>query len=243
MTVKTVAMVARREIKKLAEAKRAIVTNEGWMNNATGAGFTGIQSWVVNALSFLTVGTDDNQYLGNEIIDPLLVFKGAVRVQWLDFLGLMGGILPTVQITVTLFAANDDTAIVVPRSVTTGEESAIWIRYPDNNQRGVMNTQNITVIKRKTLVLRPTRSNPAGGTTGSPTEIYSFKITKRLRGKKEFETVASPVGQPDPSNTTVLKGYNYYWHVSKIHSSPFVSATTNQPVQIFGDRYVYYKDP
>lgn len=239
--MKKVAVVARREIKKLAEAKRAVVVNEQWMNGSTNMNFTGIQSFVVNALSFMTVGTADYQFLGNEIIDPLLVFKGAVRVDWGGFINATPNVVPTVTILITLFAANDDTAIVAPRSTTAAEDTAIWIRYPDNSVMGTMNTQNVTVLKRKKIVLRPTSGTVLS--SNFPQEVRSFKLVKRLRGKKEFETSTSNPGSGQPTTLTILKGWNYYWHISKVHSSGFPGSVVNQPVQIYADRWVYYRDP
>lgn len=230
--------MAKREIMKLAEHKRALTSNEAWMGGPTAAGFTGTQTWVVNAFSFLAVGTADYQYVGNEILDPLLVFRGAVNINW-GPLAISAGVMPTIQIQLTLIAANDDTSIVGPRSTTSGEDAALWVRYPDNNMLQQFNTQNLTILKRKTMIFRPRGVNSTQNLENE--ELRTFKVVKKLRGKKEFET-ATPIGGV-PAPQPVLKGWNYYWVMSRTSSGPFPNATTTNPVTIVGDRYVYFRDP
>jgi len=217
---------------------------EDWFNLGTGAGFSGIQTWMVNAFSFLAPGVTDETFMGNEIIDPLLVFRGAVTIDWLA-LSRAAQYTPTVEFDVWLIAVNDQTSIITPRSTTTPEDTGLFIRYPGRNMTPVMNTQNVTVLRKKRIRFSPREIGTASASsTGySQLETRNFKITKKLRGKKEFETTVPNVAVPTATPQAWLKGYNYFWVMTKMQNAGFPAAAINQPIDVEVDRYVYFKDP
>lgn len=242
--VKIARSVARREIKSLSESKRVAIVNEGWNNGSTPAGFSGLSTYIVNAFSALGPAVTDEGFMGNEIIDPLLVLRGAIEINW-SALATAANATPTVAIDIYLIAVNDDTSIVNPRSTTTGEDAALWIRYPDGRFTSQMNTQNVTVLKKKKMRFSPRNLVPvqAGSTFYAQLETRNFKMVKRLRGKKQFETAVQNVGQPVAVPQTWLKGWNFYYVITRSTNTAWSSATVVSPVRTFVDRYVYFKDP
>lgn len=233
---------AKREIMKLAESKRAILFNEQYNYIAgLGAGDANYDTYISNAIMNISTGSADQQFTGNAIISPLVVLKGTVRLDW-GPITLSTGNLPTYRVDVTLVAVNEQfSATTTARITSIAEDNTLYVRHPSANIRWMFNAQNVTVIKRKTMMFTPRMLPYAGTTVPTALELRPFKVAKRLKGNKEFETEFTAGGTA--TITPYLKGWNFYWVVSSACSNQVGTAITGaNPLQITADRYMYFKD-
>lgn len=233
----------------MAETKRQFVFNEAW-NHLSNLGVSdpGGDIYIVNAFSSIAVGPGDTEFIGNQIIDPLIALKLSVQINWL---ALQQALLatPTVLVDVMLIAINDTivnaSAPGQPRLTTLAEDSTFFVKHPSIDQRWMLNSQSVTVIKRKRLKFScrdiPTVVNTStGANTFSPLETRVIKISKRLRGTKTYETQFSTGGVE--TRQPFLKGWNFYWLCINQTNATYVNAVTANPVRLIGDRYLYFKD-
>lgn len=225
----------------MAESKRAFVFGERWNTNAgIGIGDTNQDIFIANAFGFIAVGAGDEQFTGNEILDPMVALKLSVRVNW-GPLSEGVGVMPTLRVDAYLIAVNEQHAsTVTPRLTSLAEDGGMFMRYPDVDLNWMMNSQSTTVIKRKRLILSPRGVNSVLNLQNR--ETRNMKIAKRLKGKKEFETSFATNGTQ--TRSPYLKGYNFYWLVITQGNATYVQAPVSglNPIVVTGDRYVYYKD-
>lgn len=227
---------------KLAESKRALLYNEQYNYTAgLGAGDANYDTYLSNAILALNTGSQDNQLIGNAILSPLLVLRGTIRVNWLAIIGSTG-FIPTYRVDITLIATNDQfSSSNVARITSIAEDNTLYLRHVTTDLRWQFNSQSVTVIKRKTIMFNPHNVTFPGGSGASPMEVRPFKITKRLKGTKEFESEYTAGGTY--TTTPFLKGWNYYWVVTSACSNTIGTAVVGgNPIQITGDRYMYFKD-
>ncbi|QCO93524.1 capsid protein [Gopherus associated circular DNA virus 3] len=229
---------ARKEIVKLAESKRDYVFNENWINpGPIGIADPAGDIFIANAFGFLGAGTGDPDYIGNEILDPFLVLRLQVSVLY-NTLAASFNTIPTLRVSAYLVAINDQLATtVVPRLTSVAEDNTLFVKHPGSPSHFLwqFNSQNVTVIKKKTVMFMGTDVSGA-----TPTKVKTMKLSKRLRGKKKFEQTITAGGAL--ATQPYLKGWNYYWIVISQWSNGYIAASSTNPVIISGDRYVYFKD-
>lgn len=223
---------------KLAESKRLFIFGEQWATTgAVGIGDPFGDIFIVNAHAGLTTGPDDDEYTGNAILSPLHVLRLTARIVW--GAAIPGtGTVPTIRVSAYLIATQNQYAATAPRLTSPAEDETMFLRHATQNFRWQFNSQNVTVIRKKTLYFSGKEVTLAS--QGTTYEVKTMKLKARLKGQKEFEQRATYGGAVTP--TQFLKGYNYYWVVISQGSSSFVAATTQNPINIDADRYIYYKD-
>lgn len=232
---------ARKEIVRLAETKRYWVINENWNNLVAPAiGSTQGSQYIVNAFAPPPAGVADNQFIGNQIVDPLVVLNLTLSVNWWDAATHYAPRIPTYRVAVYLIGINDGLNIATPRQITASEFEGIFLTAPNTGFRWVLNKQNMVILKRKVVTFSPKNVSYTG--TGGSFEVKTLKVKKRFRGKKTYEqTVTTPSGtlvqQP------ILRGWNFYWFiVSNQGTAPTATTGGFSPLVITGDRYMYFKD-
>lgn len=221
---------------RLAETKRVYIFSEAWNTlGSLGALDNGVDIYLGNAFAPIAIGTADNNQIANEIIDPFLVFRLSMEVNFGALFTQYGNTVPMVRVDVALVAVNDQLYTSgVPQGTSIGIDELLFIRHPDYRWLWQFNGNNVTVIKKRSILFRPNVDNPSVVTR-------SVKVTKRLRGKKQFETNYTNGGVPSVQN--YLKGYNYYWIViASVNRQTSVNSVGANPVRIIGDRYIYFKD-
>lgn len=230
---------ARKEVVKLAESKRDYVFGENWITpGPLGIGDPGTDIFIANAFGHINAGIDDTSFTGNEILDPFLVMRLQVNVNY-SLVAPAFTVIPTLRVSAYLIAVNDQfPTSVVPRLTSTAEDNLLFVKHPGagtGTHLWQFNSQNVTVIKKKTVVFQ-------GDDMAStfPIKSKTLKMTKRLRGKKEFEMSYTSGGVP--SYTAYLKGWNYYYLVISGWTNSYTVAAPTNPVTVTTDRYVYFKD-
>lgn len=228
---------------KLAESKRNFILNEFWISAAiVGVGDFGTDTYIANAFPPLTLGADDYQLVGNQIIDPMVTLQITVAVRWAQLNTQWSPYVPSVKASMYLVAINDQIATTAPRITSVAEDNALFMTHPGRSMRWTFNSQNVTVIKKKTLLFSP--KSVSVSSVASTAEIKTMKIAKRLRGTKEFEQTITAGGIM--TTTPFLKGWNYYWIVVTQVSAGLTVASTAaanpNPVEVSGDRFLYFKD-
>jgi len=224
---------------KLAESKRFFVFNEAYNAiGAVGIGDPNIDTFIVNAHAGTQIGTGDLNFIGNEILDPFHVLRLSVQVNYGTLLGEVGAV-PTLVVSAYFIAVNEQFPNTVTPRITSGvEDTTLFVRHPDGNFRWQFNSQNVTIIKKKTIRMSGREiTSVAGGTT---VDTRTMKLKVRLRGKKQYEQAVSTGGVLTTSE--YLKGWNYYWVVVSALTNTATAATPANPIRISGDRYLYFKD-
>lgn len=226
---------------KLAESKRAFAFGERWSYGASsiGTGDLGWDAFISNAFGFLTVGPGDAQFTGNVIQSPLLAWNGSVTVDW-NIAYTAFGTIPTVLVDLYLIAMPDQLPTTIsPRLTAIAEDNTIFMKPVVYNGRidgqWTLNGQSVRVIKRKRLTIM-------GPDQQQKVTTRRLKMKKRMRGKYTYDTTFDgATGQQ--SQTSYLRGMNYYWLcVSAYNRTPTIATQAINGIQVFGDRYVYYKD-
>lgn len=234
---------ARKEVMKLAETKRAFVFNEGWntWSGPIGIGYTFDDTYISNVFGFPTLGAGDQNFIANQIVDPLAVFNLSVNINWSSALASMGGTLTAdVCVDVYLIASQAQyTTTTVPRITTAGEDTELWMKPPTFGGRAsfthTINGQSVLVIKHKRRVFKP------------PNQITEFttgviRMKKRFKGTKTYDTSFN-LTTGVQTQSTFLRGWNFYWLVQMSPNTISASAAQpGNPFQLFGDRYLYFKD-
>lgn len=232
---------ARKEIVRLAETKRYWVTNDVWNNlTAPSVGSTTGSVYIVNAFAPPPGGVADNQFIGNQIVDPLVVLNLTLSVNWWDAHTHYAPRIPTYRVAVYLIGFNDGLSIPTPRSVTNGESESLFLTQPNTSFRWMLNKQNLVIIKRRVVTFTPKNLVYTG--TGAPFEVKTLKMKKRFKGKKTYEqSITNPSGTL--TQLPVLRGWNFYWMVvSNQGTAPTATTGGFSPLVISGDRYMYFKD-
>lgn len=232
---------ARREIVKLSESKRGFVFNENWnFQGAMGIGTNLDDYYIANVFGYLGVGTGDTQFTGNQITDPLAVIKLSVQIIWQQLLTQVPNYTPSVRVDAYLIATQDQFPnTVTPRATSIPEDSTLMMKPITFGGRTTwthtLNGQGVKVIKKKTLKIGPPNQTVFMTT-------HNLTLKKRFRGHKTFETTFD-VGTGAQTQTTYLRGWNFYWYVLTAPNVPVsVNSVANNPIQVVADRYLYFKD-
>lgn len=223
---------------RLAESKRFFVFGEQWATTgAVGIGDPFGDVFIVNAHAGLTNEVFDRDFIGASITNPFHVMRLTARVVW--GAAIPGTTtVPTIRVSAYLIAANDQYSAISPRLTSIAEDEQLWLRHPSQNFRWQFNSQNVTVIRKKTLYF--SGKDVTLASQGTTFEVKTMKIKARLKGQKEFEQRIETNG--NVTRTNYLKGFNYYWIVVSQGSSSFTAATGQNPIIIDADRYIYFKD-
>lgn len=226
---------------KLAESKRAFVFNENWnYQGAMGVATAMDDYYIANVFGYLGAGTGDTQFTGNQITDPLAVLKLSVQIGWQALSGQIPNYTPAVRVDVYLIATNDQFPLTVtPRATSIAEDNTMMMKPITFGGRSTwthtLNGQAVRVLKKKTLKIY-SPNQPLVMTT------HNVTIKKWFRGHKTFET-SFDGATGTQTQTNYLRGWNFYWYVLTAPNVPSsVNAVANNPIQVVGDRYLYFKD-
>lgn len=239
--VKTVRRIARYEQMKNSETKRFFILNEGW-NTYRSAGQDPNWSYqYVNIFGAMQQGVQQQQFEGDTILDPLFKMTISYEVLWnvlqTQFQTSQSQ-FPPLYVHAWIIAVNDQVSGVSPAPFPDIDPIRTWFLQP-HSTRAVMNGDVVTVIKHKKRLVR------AFGTdivTPPASSAGTIKLLKKLKGKKTFEPVSSATPNTPGSN---LKGWNYYvvfgWGVPDGYN--LRNPLTANPIRVYADRYLYFKDP
>lgn len=223
----------------LAETKRQFNLNENYIQPSGGPVGSDVGDiFIVNPFGFLGQGFSDEQFIGNQILDPMVVLKLSIQINWGAAISYTA-FVPTISVTAMLIAVNDQYgATTVPRVTTIVEDAQLFLVRPGTRMKFMINGQAVTVIKRKRMTFSP--RNVSGIGTSSMLETRKMKLAKRLRGKKTYETTFDNTGLQQ--QIPFLKGYNFYWLVVSEINALTSQIFPSNPVNIVGDRFLYFKD-
>lgn len=222
---------------RLAESKRQFVLNEVYSTTAALGVLDRIGgeyiSNVFGPLSAAAQGAGDTQLIGNQVVDPLAAIRLSVYINWAQFVNVTSS-YPTVRVDAYLIATNDGYgSTTAPRITTTAEDQLLFLKHPNIDLRWMLNSSNVTVIKRRRMIF----SSRNVATASQETRVV--KLSKRLRGVKTFEQVVTTSG--GVTNDLYLKGFNFYWYI--VYAANVNAVTSGaQPIRITADRYLYFKD-
>lgn len=231
---------------KDAETKRVLVLNEGYNLYLTGTGL--LRSYnMVNIFGIVAQGVTQNSLVGDSFNDPMLVVKMQFSVNWSNVAQALSpttNVPPSICLRAWIISCNDQYANTIsPIPVGSTSTTVDWF-LQDRAFRARMNSDACTVIRSWSLVVSPP-DGQFGNTPVPPNGIYSYRHTmkKKWKGKKSFE----PFSPTAPNQISAyLKGQNYYFVVGwglPDGTYSLVNPVVNNPVQIYCDRYLYFKDP
>lgn len=236
----------------LAEHKRYYTFNVSF--NALGAvgNNDALQdTYIYNPFAALVNGVGDFDVVGDEILDPFLVQRGSIDINWAAFTaGSFSGILPTVQLEMYVIAVNDQlTNNSGPVLTSFAQDLMLFMKQPSTVTGGgaqmttQLNSHNVTVVRKKKMKFMPHNlAVGAGATPAYSRDTHNWKMTCKLRGKKQFETTVSTIGSYN--RTGYFKGWNYYF-LSVLTTNGTTGATgtfAGNPIRVICDHYVYFKD-
>lgn len=234
---------ARKEVLRLAETKRFWIWNEAWNYQGILPYLPGTavgETMIANAFSPPALGVGDQQFIGNQVINPLVVLSCTVHLNWERIQTYWAPRIPTIIVEAYLIAVNDQLTNVPPVAADATGRNFLFLRHPDTNQRWMLNKQNLMVIKRKRIKFS-SRNLSIGGVAVSH-ESRTFKLKKWFKGTKTYEQSVGADGTLTPS--VYLKGWNFYWMVINQWSVPNTVQIpgSSNPIQISADRLMYFKD-
>jgi len=181
-----------------------------------------------------TPGTSDRQYIGSEILSPMVSIKYQIGVNWDSVrrqLGVNGG---DIMVRLGIIAVADVPLVTVSSSGIS-DVPVEW-HINRNVYRPTWNGNNVTVVKMKTFKFSPVAYYSTSAVIGGGTAYKSGKLNVRLKGKKQFTQTSGLV------NTPLLKGYNYFVvYGVGLPGNPLDLTSEARPSIVF-DQFVYYKD-
>lgn len=219
----------------MAESKRLFVFNLPFNFNAgtLAPGQNVGATYIYNPFTQLT-GT--GLLSGDDFLNPLLVLRLTAAVDYSRLIAAHSA-MPTITVTVALIAVNDQISTPTSRITTIGEDAMLYLRYPTSQMRWMFNGDNVTVIKKKKLIIDSKDVTPSGA---NPVVFRQMKVVARLRGKKEMEQTTTVGGLVQ--NMDYLKGWNFLWVVTSQAGIQIVNSTTINPLVLNADHYMYFKD-
>lgn len=240
----TIKRVARFEQLKNCETKRSVVFNEPYQVLPSAA-YNYTYSYV-NIFSLppgtgtsmvLGQGVRENQFTGDEIMDPLFVARLRYSVSWRDmYASAPGHGFVGVKVHAWLIATNDQDGVVTPAPVDMGFTGDGWFLQPAA-MSAQMNGDNVRVIRHWSRTINPPSIL---GTNGDAETVVTHKMVVKLKGKKQYEDQpANASGVP----AQYLRGWNYFFVVGWGVDQHVSLLNTLTPVIITADRYLYFKDP
>lgn len=247
--MKTIKAVARYTQLKNTETKRAFVLNESWNSFAA----TGSYFYNYNFLNIFSIlgtgaqGTGQNQFVGDQVLDPLMVARIQFYVDWNTFSPAGATTLEPVMLHTWIIAANDQYAAAAPTNVNVYSTILDWF-LQTRPSRAVMNGDSCKVLHHWTRTVTPP-SVPTAVSAAFPnlfsTACIRKKIVHKFKGKKTFEP-QNPTSPNLPG--AYLKGWNYYlicgWGLPDgTFNLNVPTGASTRPVTIYLDRYLYFKDP
>lgn len=242
---KAVKRIARWELMKDAETKRVLTLNESYNLYLTGAG--NLRSYnMVNIFGIVAQGVTQNSLVGDSFNDPMFVAKMQFTVNWNAVAANLvpaTNVAPSICLRAWIIACNDQyTNTISPIPVGSTSTTVDWF-LQDRAFRARMNSDACTVVRSWSRVVSP--PDIQFGTPVAPNGLYTYRhaMKKKWKGKKSFE----PFSPTQPNQISAyLKGQNYYFVVGwGLPDGTFSLANpvANNPVQIYCDRYLYFKDP
>lgn len=223
----------------LAETKRFWVWNQNF--NFTGALPNNTQvgdTYIFNAFTPPGAGVGDNQFIGNQIVNPLTELSLTITVDWGRALAAYTA-LPVFRIDLYLVAINDSfNPGAAPVGVPPADMPVIFVKQPGMEMRWRLNQQNVVIVKRKRVQFNGRDVSSYGG--GSGYETKTVKLRKRWKGKKTYEQSISIGGAI--TNQPYLRGWNFYYLVISQANKATTAVAAVNPLQITGDHYLYFKD-
>ncbi|QCO93522.1 capsid protein [Gopherus associated circular DNA virus 4] len=234
---------ARKEVLRLAESKRLwtyqvpLVQLSGFAANAFWQ-----EQTIFNPLAPLSFGSLPVSVEGTEFIDPLIALNIAVTMDWQRSMAIFSRPV-TVRVVFYLVAvALELTGIAsTARPLTTTEQQEFWLRPPFGGLKPVLNTNVVTVIRKKSTTFSPRGISYLGNATGGALETRNIKMSARLRGTKQFQTSVTSTGEEAQA---YLKGYNFYLLTVLMGNTTVPTAQLQgaMPVGCTADSFVYWKD-
>lgn len=226
--------VARRVTLSLVEAKRFAVINEF----ATTTVGTSSDQWSFrNVFSRLTQGTGSGNFIGNEIVAPLLKIKFECNIDWANIALQQPTNYGTIFFNLMLIASNEQYDQTTFANYTAFSDPG-WF-YQPNGSIPTMNGNNVKVLKKWSRSVTPDQM-PLGTTQGR--QILRGSMKYRWKRKLTFEDSATIPGAGAPAPVRVLRGWNYYLLAGYTMYAGLSPTFTAYPNLIM-DSYLYYKDP
>ncbi len=233
--MKMMKSVARRVTLGLTESKRFAVINE----NATLVLGSGGNQWSYrNIFSRLDPGVGAENYIGNEIANPLLKLKFVCLANWADIALQQPTQYGTIYFNVYLVASNEQLPQTTFANYASISPDPGWF-YSQVSSKPTLNGNNVKVLKRWRKSITPDVVN-AGTILGR--KAITGQMTYRWKRKLKFEDDATIPTVGGPVNTRVLRGWNYYILAGFGMPVSLSGTFTSTPV-IAMDSFLYFKDP
>lgn len=192
------------------------------------------------------VGPVANELLeGEEFMNARVNEVATISVNWLNLAAATGAVRP-IRVTRYILATNNlpGTVIFLPAvssyaALSTVQQQIFFQNIPSNFNRFVVETENVTVVQRKTWRIAPPNAPVVQNITNVTTKIVKPK--KFFKGKKEFEGIQGISGV---EANVVLKGWNFVT-VWLYHFEEPVTVGGDAPpfMDVIVDNYSYFKDP
>lgn len=236
--IKLVRRVATQQALRVAETKRFAVLNENWTPTPSNSAKS--QWYYKSVFAPLDLGIGSYQMIGSEIQRPLLKFKYKIDVPWQAILTDVRNNYGGVAVTVALVAANDAFAFTGVNQYSLISPTQNWF-YSDDVRQPTFNGNNVKVLKMKRHVFRP--GQVASATVVSGSGFGRGSLTYRWKRKLTFEDTGVPPASGGPASSRTLRGWNYYLMVGYGMPGPLNSVLNNGFPYVYGDTFLYYKDP
>lgn len=249
--MKKVARVAKAVLMRNVETKRYVVANDTVGFGTTPVGLAPYLAEFKNVFSGLNTSLGDlnNQLEGNQFTNAKIAYKFNCVVDWGQVGVATGGYADPVYFNIWLVASQQALVQLGGAFTPMGSVTAQTIFQQDNPAKATLEGQDLTIIKRKRIIIRP----PAifvGGTTAPnlvgqvSSRAYTMKAS--FKGMKEFQLQSTTTNDPGdtPTLQQFLKGYNYYVIAQVGYSvhNPTASGVAFG-AGMYVDSYLYFKDP
>ncbi len=241
--------VARRVAKNLAETKRyaRVLETASVLPSTTAASQWSFRHvFAPLAAPFSTGGAGQGaasfQFVGNEIVDPMLKLKFSWYLNWEQIRRTVAN-YGTIGLNVALVAMND--------YVTAGGTSFInaatignfdWFYNPDA-YNPTFNGNNVRVLKKWSRMVTPDQLGP---TAVQGNQVVRGRLSYRWRRKLTFEDQNVVPQFGGPAVSPILRGWNYYIITGYRGFGNWGGTSAGVPdafPQCIMDSFLYYKDP
>lgn len=182
---------------------------------------------------------------GEEFMNARVNEVATISISWLNLAAATGAVRP-IRVTRYIIAANNlpGTAVNPPAvanylALSTTQQQVIFQNIPSNFNRFVVETENVTVVQKKTWRIAPPNMPVDQNVSNITTKIVKPK--KFFKGKKEFEGTQ---GYQGIDANLILKGWNFF-NLWMYHFEEPVVVGGDAPafIDLYIDNYTYFKDP